>query len=261
MELGLTGRTAVITGGSRGIGKASAAKLVSEGANVAVCARDGERLERAVAEMGSAGPGRAIGVVADARESSQLEAVVDRAVEEFGGLDIVVNNVGSSARSAFLEADRAIWEDDLRIKLFSAIELSRYALPRFPGSGGRIINVLSIGGKQPAAASAPTSVTRAAGLALTKVLSKEFAARNILVNAVCVGLIRSGQHEDRWQRESGDLSEDEFYAAAAEKRGIPLGRAGEAEEVANVITFLASAAASYVSGTAINVDGAQCHVT
>jgi 3-oxoacyl-[acyl-carrier protein] reductase len=261
MELDLDGRIAVVTGGSRGIGRATAAQLVAEGANVAVCARDEPRLRRAVEEIDAAGPGRAIGIRADAREASDLQAFVDQTIDRFRGLDIVVNNVGSSARRPFLEADTSLWEDDLRIKLFSAIELSRYALPRFPDRGGRIINVLSIGGKQPAAASGPTSVTRAAGLALTKALSKEFAPQKVLVNAVCVGLIRSGQHEDRRQRESPDLSEDEFYAAAAQKRGIPLGRAGEAQEVANVITFLASGAASFVSGTALNVDGAQCHAT
>lgn len=259
MRFGLDGRTAIITGGSRGIGKATARQLVAEGANVVVCARDGDRLSRAASEIEQAGPGRAVGLVADARDAQQLEMVVDATVEHFGGLDIVVNNVGSSARGAFLETDDATWEDDLQIKLFSAIRLSRYAIPHFPGTGGRIVNVLSINGKQPSGGTAPTSVTRAAGLALTKVLSKEFAERNVLINAVCVGLIRSGQHEDRWRREAPDLTEDEFYAAAAAKRGIPLGRAGRAEEVANVIAFLASDAASYVSGTAINVDGAQCH--
>ncbi len=261
MELGLAGRVAVISGGSRGIGRATAAQLASEGANVVICARDEQRLHAVSDELDSASPGRVVGIAADARVAEQLTVVVDRAIEEFGRLDILVNNVGSSARGAFLDTDDATWEDDLQIKLLSAIRLSRFALPRMPDEGGRIINVLSIGGKQPSAASAPTSVTRAAGLALTKVLSKEFAERGVLVNAVCVGLIRSGQHHDRWQRTAPELSEDEFYAQNAAKRGIPLGRAGRAEEVANVITFLASDAASFVSGTAVNVDGAQASAT
>jgi 3-oxoacyl-[acyl-carrier protein] reductase len=261
MQLGLEGRVAVVTGGSRGIGRATAAQLAREGAHVVICARDGERLSRVADELTAQGPGRVIGVAADARDVAALTGVADEAVSTFGRIDIVVNNVGSSSRGAFLDTDDAAWEDDLQIKLFSAIRLSRHALPLMPEQGGRIVNVLSIGGKQPAATSAPTSVTRAAGLALTKVLSKEFAARGVLVNAVCVGLIRSGQHEDRHQRTAPELTEDEFYAQQATKRQIPLGRAGRAEEAANVITFLASDAASYVSGTAINVDGAQASVT
>jgi 3-oxoacyl-[acyl-carrier protein] reductase len=115
--------------------------------------------------------------------------------------------------------------------------------------------VLSILGKAPAGGSSPTSVTRAAGLALTKVLSKEFAPRGVLVNAVCVGLIRSGQNDDRWEREGGGRSTSSTPLRRSVER-IPMGREGEADEVADVIAFLASERASYVSGTAINVDGA-----
>jgi NAD(P)-dependent dehydrogenase (short-subunit alcohol dehydrogenase family) len=117
--------------------------------------------------------------------------------------------------------------------------------------GGRIVNISTIGGKQPGPASGPTTVSRAAGLALTKALSKEYAPDNILVNAVCIGRIKSGQHERRYTREG--RSAEEYYKESA--KGIPLGRVGEAEEVANVIAFLGSDAASYVTGTSINLDG------
>jgi NAD(P)-dependent dehydrogenase (short-subunit alcohol dehydrogenase family) len=260
MELGLEGKVALITGGSRGIGRAAAIRLAAEGANVVITARRQELIDEAVADIDAAGAGVALGVAGDANVAADLDRVLTTTIDRFGHIDILVNNVGTSARSDFLDAADELWQQDLDNKLMSAIRLSRGAIPKMPTTGGRIINVLSIIGKAPAGGSSPTSVTRAAGLALTQVLSKEFASRGVLVNAVCVGLIRSGQHDDRWER-SGKGTLDEFYAEEAVKRGIPLGRAGEAEEVADVIAFLASERASYVSGTAINVDGASSPAT
>jgi 3-oxoacyl-[acyl-carrier protein] reductase len=256
MELGLAGRVALITGGTRGIGRATALRLAAEGAHVVVTARRQELIDATVADLQAAGDADAFGVAGDANVVEDLERVLASVIDRFGHLDILVNNVGTSARSDFLDASDEVWRNDLDNKLMSAIRLSRGAIPAMPGSGGRIINVLSILGKAPNGGTAPTSVTRAAGLALTKVLSKEFAPRGVLVNAVCVGFIRSGQNEDRWERAGRPGTLDEYYAAEAARRGIPLGRSGEAEEVADVIAFLASDRASYVSGTAINVDGA-----
>jgi len=261
MELGLAGRVALITGGTRGIGRATALRLAAEGAHVVVTARRQELIDATVADLRAAGDADALGVAGDANVAEDLERVLASAIDRFGHLDILVNNVGTSARSDFLDASDDVWRNDLDNKLMSAIRLSRGAIPVMPESGGRIINVLSILGKAPNGGTSPTSVTRAAGLALTKVLSKEFAPRGVLVNAVCVGLIRSGQNEDRWEREGRQGTLDEYYAAEAARRGIPLGRVGEADEVADVIAFLASDRASYISGTAINVDGALSSAT
>jgi NAD(P)-dependent dehydrogenase (short-subunit alcohol dehydrogenase family) len=130
------------------------------------------------------------------------------------------------------------------------------ALPHLRAAGGgSIINLLNIGAKQPGASSVPTSVSRAAGLALTKALSKEYAADNIRVNAVLIGMIKSGQHERTWQRGGGEKPLDEFYTGMAKQRAIPLGRVGEADEAGDLIAFLASARAAYISGVAINLDG------
>ena len=126
---------------------------------------------------------------------------------------------------------------------------------------GRIINVTSIGGKQPEAATVPTTVSRAAGIALTKAMSREYAPHGILVNTVCIGLARSGQFRREWeglQAEGTDLTEDEFYAQQG--AGVPLGRIGTAEEIADLITFLASERASFITGTAINMDGGESAV-
>lgn len=261
MELGLEGRVVLITGGTRGIGRATALRFAAEGAHVVVTARGQGRIDETVQALHAVGDAQALGIAADANIAEDLERVLASAIERFGHLDILVNNVGTSARSDFLSAEDEVWHSDLDNKLMSAVRLSRGAIPVMPERGGRIINVLSILGKAPAGGSSPTSVTRAAGLALTKVLSKEFASRGVLVNAVCVGLIRSGQNDDRWEREGGSGTIEDFYADEAIRRGIPMGRVGEAEEVADVIAFLASDRASYVSGTAINVDGALSPAT
>jgi 3-oxoacyl-[acyl-carrier protein] reductase len=261
MQLGLKDRVALITGGTRGIGRAAAVRLASEGAHVVVTARRQALIDDTLAALRAAGDAEAVGVAADANVATDLDRVLATTIERFGHVDILVNNVGTSARSGFLEADDEVWRSDIDNKLMSAIRLSRGAIPHMPEQGGRIINVLSILGKAPGGGTSPTAVTRAAGLALTKVLSKEFAPRGVLVNAVCVGLIRSGQNEDRWEQAGRPGTLEEFYAEEAARRGIPLGRVGEAEEVADVIAFLASDRASYVSGTAINVDGALSSAT
>ena len=146
--------------------------------------------------------------------------------------------------------------------MFAAIRFSRLVIPdmKSSGLGGRIVNVLSIGGKHPDAASVPTTVTRAAGLALTKALSKEFTPFNILTNAVCIGLVKSGQHRRRWEAKNSGETLDAYYADLAVARGIPLGRFGEGDEAAAAIAFLLSDEAAFLSGTSINVDGGASHV-
>jgi 3-oxoacyl-[acyl-carrier protein] reductase len=254
--------TAIITGGSAGIGLATARRLHRRGVNVVVCARGQERLDAAVAEV-SGEDGRMLGVVADCTQAEDLDHVYDAAVSTYGPVSILINNVGTALRGPFLELTDEQWRGDLDIKLFSAIRLSRRVLADTVGTdrGGRIVNVLSTGGKHPAGGSAPTSVTRAAGLALTKILSKEFAPHGVLVNAVCVGIIKTAQHDERWQRTASDVDRETYYLELAKKRGTPLGRAGEADEVAAVIDLLTSEDGGYVSGTAINVDGGAAPVT
>lgn len=251
MELGLQGKVALITGASQGIGKATAERLAAEGAAVVLAARGAERLADVAQAIEAAG-GKALAVPVDVRTEAGCVALVEAAVAAFGRLDILVNNAGTSATGAFLSVTDEAWQNDFDLKLFAAVRLARLSIPHMRRQGGgRIINLTAIAGKQPRAGSMPTSVTRSAGLALTKALSKEFAPDNILVNTVCIGLVRAGQHESRAAREGIDV--DSLYAKMAED--IPLGRVGEAEEAANVITFLASSAASFVTGTSINIDG------
>jgi NAD(P)-dependent dehydrogenase (short-subunit alcohol dehydrogenase family) len=256
MELGLKGKVAVITGGSEGIGAATAARLALEGAKVAICARRREPLEKVAAEIRSKG-GEAFVHPTDMSKAGDVERFIKAVVDHYGRIDILVNNAGSSIRGPFEEVKDETWQQDLDLKVFGAIRASRLAIPYMKKQGGgRIVNISTIAGKQPGPASGPTSLSRAAGLALTKALSKEYAADNILVNAVCIGKVRSGQHERRIAREK--LVPAEYYAKVSEE--IPMGRVGEPMEVANVIAFLVSDAASYVTGSSIHLDGGMSGV-
>jgi len=251
VNLGLKGKVAAVTGGTDGIGRATAIKLAQEGAAVAICARRQEPLDRTAAEIRKAGV-ETLAVSADMSKTADIERFMKAVIGRFGRIDILVNNAGTSRRGKFLEVDDPTWDADLELKVFGAIRCTRLAVPHMKRQGGgRVINITISSAKQPGAESMPTSVSRAAGLAVTKALSKEFAADNILVNTVCIGKIKSGQHERRYAREG--RSAEEYYGQMAKE--IPLGRVGEAEEVANVIAFLVSDAASYVTGTSVNLDG------
>ncbi|MBI4336274.1 MAG: SDR family oxidoreductase [Chloroflexi bacterium] len=258
MDLGISGRVALVTGGSQGIGRAAAHRLAQEGAKVVVCARDGARLGQVAEEVRHASRGEVLPVVADVSRAEDIQSLVRTAVERWGKVDILVNNAGTSAAGPFEQVSDKDWAADLDLKLLAAVRCTRAVLPYMKAQRwGRIINVTNLGGKAPGPRSLPTSVSRAAGIALTKALSKEYAEHNILVNTVCIGLIKSGQHERRYERarqRDASLTIEGFYAEMARGR-VPLGRVGEAEEAGDVIAFLASERASYLTGTAINIDG------
>jgi NAD(P)-dependent dehydrogenase (short-subunit alcohol dehydrogenase family) len=170
-------------------------------------------------------------------------------VRRFGGVDILVNNAGTSAAAGFEQVDERAWQADLELKVIAAIRFCRLVIPHMKRrGGGRIINVTTVGGKAPSPRALPTSVSRAAGINLTKSLAHEYAADHILVNTVCLGLVKSAQWE---RRAKGEL--DAHYREAA--RRVPIGRVGEASEFADLVAFLASERAGYITGTAINFDG------
>ena len=257
MDLGLHGKAAIITGGSEGIGKAAAVSMAAEGADVVIAARRADVLNAAADEIRAVSNHRVIALPTDVMDAAQVQRLIDTTMSELGRIDILVNNAGTSAGGPFLSVSDEGWQHDLDLKLYGAIRASRLAVPIMrEGGGGRIINVTNLGAKAPGAASVPTSVSRAAGVALTKAMSKEFAADNILVNTVCIGLIKSGQHETRYRamRESDPaLTLDKFYADMGDR--VPLGRVGEGAEAGDVIAFLASERASYLTGIAVNIDG------
>ena len=259
MDLGLTDKVAIITGGSEGIGKAAAHRMAEEGARPIIVARRADVLEAAAQDIRTATGGTVLAIPGDMTASDTIDRVVKTALDHFGRIDILVNNAGTSMAKNFEAVSDTDWESDFDLKVWAAVRLIRMVIPEMRKvGGGRIINVTNLGGRTPGASSMPTSISRAAGIAITKGLSKDLAKDNILVTTVCIGLIKSGQHERRYaqQKEANpNVSIDEFYAERSKARGVPMGRVGEAHEAGDVITFLASERASYLTGIAINIDG------
>ena len=254
MIVELSGRVALISGASKGLGLAMAAEFAASGADVAILARRPDVLEEAKAQIERAARGRVAAIPCDVSKAEDCRAAYDAATTAFGRVDILVNNAGTSRAMPFAQVTDEIWQEDLDLKLFAAIRLARLALPSMrERRWGRIINVLNIGAKAPRAGSAPTAVSRAAGMALTKVLASENAPHNVLVNALLVGQIVS----DQWMRRHAAQGANTPFEDFAAKLGanIPLGRMGRAEEFAAMACFLCSDHAGFTTGTAINMDG------
>jgi 3-oxoacyl-[acyl-carrier protein] reductase len=259
MEVRLDGRSALITGGSKGLGLAMAQKFAASGADVAIVARNQGALEEAKAVIKATAKGKVVAVSCDVAKAADVQRGFDAVVAELGKVDILINNAGQSQTGKFEELTDQIWQADLDLKLFAAIRFARLAFPQMKQRRwGRIINVLNVGAKAPAAGSAPTSVSRAAGMALTKVLANEGAPHNVLVNALHVGIIVSDQVVRQHRNAASNLSLEEFIRQKG--TAVPLGRMGAAEEFANMACFLVSDAGSYVTGTSINVDGGRSPV-
>jgi NAD(P)-dependent dehydrogenase (short-subunit alcohol dehydrogenase family) len=256
MQIDLAGRSALVTGGSKGIGYAVARRFSASGADVAIVARGRDALDSAVKAIASPGR-RVVAIQGDVAVTGDTKRAYDEAVRALGKVDILVNNAGTSRAAPFEEVTDEMWREDFDQKLFAAIRLIRLVWPQMKERRwGRIINVLNIGAKAPRPRSAPTSVTRAAGMALTKVLASEGASHNILVNALLVGFIDADQHVQA-AKKAGVALED-YYSVRTKE--IPLGRIGRAEEFANMACLLASEAASYITGTAVNIDGGRSPV-
>ncbi len=254
MEVRLDGRTAIITGASKGLGMAMAKEFAASGANVAMLARRPEVLEEAKAVVANGASGRAVTFACDVSKADDISKTFAAVIATFGKVDILINNAGQSRAMPSEQITDDIWQEDLDLKLFAAIRLTRLVWPGMKErKWGRIINVLNTGAKAPRANGAPTAVSRAAGMAFMKVLAGEGAPHGILVNGMLVGLIDSDQHVRRHQREGSNVSYQEFRAKLG--ANVPLGRVGKAEEFAAMACFLCSDHAGFTTGTAINMDG------
>jgi 3-oxoacyl-[acyl-carrier protein] reductase len=254
VDLGLDGRVAVITGGSKGLGRAIAEELAKEGAAVAICARHEDEVLRAREEL------RALGAnvhaqAADVTDPGQVRTFIEASAEALGGIDILVNNAGRAHPGTFETLTDEAWHDDLDVKLFSMIRCSREVLPHLRArGGGRIVNVSAVYGKYPDPAFFATSTNRAACLAFTKALAIELAPENILVNSVNIGFVLTPQWENIHQRRAPDLAREEFFGQMA-KAEVPLGRFGRPDEVSGIVAFLVSERATYITGASIDVAG------
>lgn len=255
MNFGYEGKVAVITGSSQGIGRKTAEQMARLGAKVMLVARGEDQLQEAKKEISQFG--EVDYIIADVKENESAERIIEETVNRFGRLDVLVNNAGGSFAKSFEEVAISDWEDDLDLKLLAAVRMSKAALPYLKEQGGAILNLTAVLGKTPPPSSLPTTVSRAAGMAMTKAMSKDLGKYGIRVNTVCIGLIRSAQIEKKWQNEAPELTWDEY--SRLDRHNIPLGRIGETEEAANVITFLCSNLASYISGDAVNIDGGSGH--
>lgn len=254
MDLGLEGKVAIVTGASAGIGYATARSLAKEGARVVICARRVDALEQASSSLREDTGGDIVGVPADVSREEDIQNLFRFALDRFGQLNVLVNNAGKSHAAAVMDVDDAGWQADLDLKVFAALRTMRLAVPHMiEQGGGSIVNVVNIAAKSPGASSMPTSVSRAAGIALSKASSKDLAKHKIRVNAICIGLIKSDQHRRRAVSRGEDHDLDAFYAEMGQR--VPIGRVGEAEEAGDLIAFLCSERGRFITGTAINLDG------
>src|SRR6266850_2695561 len=236
MHVTIKDRVAVVTGGSKGIGLAVARQFAASGAKVAILARGAADL-KAARELLAKDSLAVRDYVCDVSKASDIASAHEKIVADLGPVDILINNAGTARTMAFENISDEAWQEDLDLKLFAAIRFSRLVWPGMKArKWGRIINVLNIGAKAPAAASTPTSVSRAAGMALTKAMANEGGPHNILVNAMLVGLIVSDQWVKRHAQKAPDTDFDAFTKDLA--KGVPLGRMGTAEEFANLACFL-----------------------
>ena len=255
MNLELRGKVAVITGASRGIGKAIAHSLLDEGCSVAICGRNAERLDAAVSDLSKIGP-RVIGVPTDVTDESAVGKFVGEAVEALGRIDILVNNAGTHIRGTVESTTAAILEQQLRDKVFGFFAMIQAVLPIMKQQrDGRIVNIVGQAGRHPHPDRFPSGVTNAAVMAMTKSVADAVARDNIRVNAVCPQYIESELLASLIAKEMRERNVDRVTASAGFSRANPLGRTGTPEEVADLVAFLVSDCSNFTTGSSVSIDG------
>jgi len=256
MDLGLKDKVALVTGASKGLGKAVAMGLAREGAQVAICARGEETLQATAREIEAATGSEVLAVRADVTRPADIKRLVETTAEHFGRIDILVTNAGGPPSARFMDLSHKAWQQAVDLTLMSAVHLCYKVVPYMrKQGGGRIITMTSVSVKQPLDGLVLSNSLRAGVIGLTKTLSNELAKDNILVNSVCPGWTRTERVVELLEaaaQRKGTTPQDEEAAVVSQ---IPLGRMGRPEEIANLVVFLASERASFITGVAIHVDG------
>jgi 3-oxoacyl-[acyl-carrier protein] reductase len=258
MDLGLKGKVALVTGGSKGIGKAVARGLLDEGAKVAICARTKAELDTAANELAKATGGEVFSVAGDLTREADVKKIVEAAVGRFGRIDILVNNAGAAPGGLLLDLTEENWATALQLKFMGYVRCMKAVIPHMlKQGGGRIVNVVGNDGVKPIGIELTPSAANAADLAVTVALAEQYGKQNICINAVNPGPVAT----ERWDFLIGGIAKvrkipvDEAQKRA--ERSIPLGRICTPEEVANVVVFVASDRASFMNGALITLDGGQ----
>jgi len=256
MELGLGDKTALVTGGSKGIGRAVARALAAEGARVMICARDGEALAEAAAEIETATGRPVLPMAADLSELSAVARVAQAAVSQLGHLDILVNNAGAIKGGDFLATPDAEWLRGWSLKLLGYIRMAREVLPHMQRQGsGRIINVVGAAARNPSATYMMGGTANAALINFTKALADLGASRNVLVTGVSPGPVKTERWDNLVRQQAAAAGKDAEAYAKDQNATMPLGRIALPEEVADLVCFLASERAAFLTGITITVDG------
>ncbi len=259
MDLGISGRAAIVTGASRGIGRETARQFLEEGVRVMICGRNAETLERTRSELAQSTSGEIHAIVADTSKDADIVGLVDAAKQRFGKIDILVNNAGQMYSGRFNALTEAGLREQFETKIFGFLRAIRLVYPMMKAQRwGRIVNIIGGAGKEPDPYMFGSGITNSGLLNITKSLSTEFGEDNVLVNAVCPGWVDT----NLWQRnaqglaaELGVVSEAEARRLAARKNAV--NRFGKPEELANAIAFLCSERASYITGVSLNLDGGR----
>ncbi len=260
MDLNLTNKVAIVTGASKGIGKAIAIELAKEGCKLAICARDKKQLEITANELAQLSPD-VLPVQADLTKENDIDNFVKKTTEKFGTVHILVNNAGTIGRSGnFTELEVQDWRDLFELNFFAVISLSKKVIPvMLKNQWGRIINISSENGEQPYPDMPHYSVSKSALNGFTKMLSKSYAKQGILVNAVSPAFIKTPLVENMLkeiaEKRGISIEEAESNFLSGNRPGIELQRAGTPEESAKIVAFLASDAASFINGSIYRVDG------
>ncbi len=258
MDLGLKGKVALVTGGSKGIGKAVARELIQEGAKVAICARSKAELDAAATELGKKGGGEVFAVAGDLTKEADVKKIVDATVGHFGRIDILVNNAGAAPGGLLLDLTEEDWEKALQLKFMGYVRCMKAVIPHMLKQGkGRIVNIVGNDGVKPIGVEVAPSAANAADLAVTVALAEQYGRNNICINAINPGPVAT----ERWDGLIAGIAKvrkitvDEAQKRA--ERSIPLGRICTPEEVASVAVFVASDRASFMNGALITLDGGQ----